>query len=131
YVPLNEETTMLLSGTIAFDAATFEIYGALLNGGTIIITSKEQLLNTSVLGRLIKENDVNTMWLTSSLYNQIASEHIEILEPLSYLLIGGEVLNAKWITLLNQRLKHPQIINGYGPTENTTFTTTYAISCEV
>ena len=122
---------MLLSGTIAFDAATFEIYGALLNGGTIIITSKEQLLNTSVLGRLIKENDVNTMWLTSSLYNQIASEHIEILEPLSYLLIGGEVLNAKWITLLNQRLKHPQIINGYGPTENTTFTTTYAIPCEV
>lgn len=131
YVPLNEETTVLLSGTVAFDAATFEIYGALLNGGTIIITSKEQLLNPSVLGRLIKENDVNTMWLTSSLYNQIVSEHIEILEPLSYLLIGGEVLNAKWVNLLNQRLKHPQIINGYGPTENTTFTTTYAISSEV
>lgn len=131
YVPLNEATTVLLSGTIAFDAATFEIYGALLNGGTIIVTTKEQLLNPMALGRLIKENDVNTMWLTSSLYNQIASERIEILEPLSYLLIGGEVLNAKWVNLLNQRLKHPQIINGYGPTENTTFTTTYAMPSEV
>ncbi|MGV1143686.1 hypothetical protein ACV56Z_10640 [Staphylococcus aureus] len=67
------------------------------------------------------------MWLTSSLFNQIASERIEVLVPLKYLLIGGEVLNAKWVDLLNQKPKHPQIINGYGPTENTTFTTTYNI----
>lgn len=64
------------------------------------------------------------MWLTSSLFNQIASERIEALESLTYLLIGGEVLNAKWVHLLNSRECHPQIINGYGPTENTTFTTT-------
>lgn len=131
YVPLNEETTILLSGTIAFDAATFEIYGALLNGGKLIVAKKEQLLNPIVLEQLINENDVNTMWLTSSLFNQIASERIEVLVPLKYLLIGGEVLNAKWVDLLNQRPKHPQIINGYGPTENTTFTTTYNIPNKV
>lgn len=113
YVPLNEETTILLSGTIAFDAATFEIYGALLNGGKLIVAKKEQLLNPIALEQLINENDVNTMWLTSSLFNQIASERIEVLVPLKYLLIGGEVLNAKWVDLLNQRPKHPQIINGY------------------
>ncbi len=71
------------------------------------------------------------MWLTSSLFNQIASERIEVLAPLKYLLIGGEVLNAKWVDLLNQKPKHPQIINGYGPTENTTFTTTYNIPNKV
>ncbi len=71
------------------------------------------------------------MWLTSSLFNQIASERIEVLVPLKYLLIGGEVLNAKWVDLLNQKPKHPQIINGYGPTENTTFTTTYNIPNKV
>lgn len=120
YVPLNEETTILLSGTIAFDAATFEIYGALLNGGKLIVAKKEQLLNPIAVEQLINENDVNTMWLTSSLFNQIASERIEVLVPLKYLLIGGEVLNAKWVDLLNQKPKHPQIINGYGPTENTT-----------
>ncbi|MDG5418187.1 amino acid adenylation domain-containing protein, partial [Staphylococcus aureus] len=131
YVPLNEETTILLSGTIAFDAATFEIYGALLNGGKLIVAKKEQLLNPIAVEQLINENDVNTMWLTSSLFNQIASERIEVLAPLKYLLIGGEVLNAKWVDLLNQKPKHPQIINGYGPTENTTFTTTYNIPNKV
>ena len=53
------------------------------------------------------------MWLTSSLFNQIASERIEVLESLKYLLIGGEVLNAKWVNLLNSRAT-PTIINGYG-----------------
>ena len=94
YVKLNETTTVLLSGTVAFDAATFEIYGALLNGGRLVITSKDTLLNPTLLGQAIAENKVNTMWLTSSLFNQIASERIEALESLTYLLIGGEVLNA-------------------------------------
>ncbi|MGO4076385.1 hypothetical protein, partial [Staphylococcus aureus] len=65
-----------------------------------------------------------TMWLTSSLFNLIASDRIDVLVPFMYLLIGGEVLNAKWVDLLNQKPKHPQISNVYGPTENTTFTTT-------
>ncbi|MDU3970190.1 MAG: AMP-binding protein, partial [Staphylococcus epidermidis] len=119
------------SGTVAFDAATFEIYGPLLNGGRLVITSKDTLLNPQLLDQAITENKVNTMWLTSSLFNQIASERIEALESLTYLLIGGEVLNAKWVHLLNSRECHPQIINGYGPTENTTFTTTFAIPQEM
>ena len=130
YVELNEK--ILLSGTVAFDAATFEIYGPLLNGGRLVITSKDTLLNPQLLDQAITENKVNTMWLTSSLFiNQIASERIEALESLTYLLIGGEVLNAKWVHLLNSRECHPQIINGYGPTENTTFTTTFAIPQEM
>lgn len=131
YVELNNQTVILLSGTVAFDAATFEIYGALLNGGCLVLTSKDTLLNPVQLGQTIVNQQVNTMWLTSSLFNQIASERIEALEPLTYLLIGGEVLNAKWVNLLNSRQRHPQIINGYGPTENTTFTTTYAIPDEM
>ena len=90
YVELNENTTVLLSGTVAFDAATFEIYGPLLNGGRLVITSKDTLLNPQLLDQAITENKVNTMWLTSSLFNQIASERIEALESLTYLLIGGK-----------------------------------------
>ena len=86
---MNENTTVLLSGTVAFDAATFEIYGPLLNGGRLVITSKDTLLNPQ-LNQAITENKVNTMWLTSSLFNQIASERIEALESLTYLLIGGK-----------------------------------------
>ena len=75
---------------MAFDAATFEIYGALLNGGRLIITSKDTLLNPTQLGQTIAVNQINTMWLTSSLFNQIASERIEVLEPLTYLLIEAK-----------------------------------------
>lgn len=127
YVPLNEATKILLSGTIAFDAVTFEIYGALLNGGELVVLPKTQLLNPTTLGAAIRKFEINTMWLTASLFNHIISEQVAALEPLSYLLIGGEVLTRKWVDILNQRPKHPQIINGYGPTESTTFTTTYAM----
>ncbi|MBO0090267.1 hypothetical protein JND37_15290, partial [Listeria monocytogenes] len=83
YVELNNQTVILLSGTVAFDAATFEIYGALLNGGCLVLTSKDTLLNPVQLGQTIVNQQVNTMWLTSSLFNQIASERIEALEPLT------------------------------------------------
>lgn len=127
YVPLSAKTSILLSGTIAFDAATFEIYGALLNGGVLTVTTKEDLMNPETLGATIRKEQINTMWLTASLFNQIVSEQVEVLEPLDYLLIGGEALTPKWVDVLNHRPKHPQLINGYGPTESTTFTTTYAI----
>ncbi|MDE9438942.1 amino acid adenylation domain-containing protein [Staphylococcus xylosus] len=127
YVPLNSDTVILLSGTIAFDATTFEIFGALLNGGTLVITQQSTLLDPNELEKAIINHGVNTMWLTSSLFNQVVSEKIEALESLKYLLIGGEALSTKWVNLLNSREKHPQIINGYGPTESTTFTTTFVI----
>lgn len=127
YVTLDETTKILLSGNIAFDAVTFEIYGALLNGGELVILSKDQLLNPKALGQAIRKYEINTMWLTASLFNATVSTHVEALEPLSYLLVGGEALTRKWVQLLHQRPKHPQIINGYGPTESTTFTTTYAM----
>lgn len=127
YVPLNERTVIALSGSIAFDAVTFEIYGALLNGGELVITSKEDLLQPMKLKHTIERYHINTMWLTASLFSQMVSEQVEALESLSYLLIGGEALTPKWVDILNQRPHHPQIINGYGPTESTTFTTTYAI----
>ncbi|QHW35995.1 amino acid adenylation domain-containing protein [Staphylococcus ursi] len=127
YVPLNEATKILLSGTIAFDAVTFEIYGALLNGGELVVLSKDQLLNPKALEQAIQKYEINTMWLTASLFNATVSTHVEALEPLSYLLVGGEALTRKWVELLHQRPHHPQIINGYGPTESTTFTTTYTM----
>lgn len=127
YVPLNQTTKILLSGTIAFDAVTFEIYGALLNGGELIVISKERLIDPKLLGSTIKQYKINTLLLTTSLFNQIVSEHVEALEPLDYMIIGGEVIKHKWVDILNQRPNHPQIINAYGPTESTTITTAYAV----
>lgn len=128
YVDLNEDTVILQTGAISFDASTFEIWGALLNGGTLIMVKKEVLISTATLKETLRVNKVNTLWLTSTLFNQMISTDQNMFDSLKYLLIGGEKLSEKHVRQLTDRENNKvQLINGYGPTENTTFTTTYQI----
>lgn len=127
YVSLDGNTVVMQTGSLAFDASTFEIWGALLNGGKLVIASNEVLTNEKYLYREIVNKGVNTMWLTSSLYNQMISGNSSMFDSISYLLIGGEKLSEKHVNMLKDRNTSTHLINGYGPTENTTFTTTYEI----
>ena len=127
---LDENITILQTGSIAFDAATFEIWGALLNGGKVVLTDEEILMNPVELKKILLQYSVNTMWLTSTLFNQIIQMEITVFDSLKTILVGGEKLSEKHIHLLRDHNKEISIINGYGPTENTTFTTTYQIPSE-
>ncbi|MCU1244703.1 MAG: amino acid adenylation protein, partial [Acidobacteria bacterium] len=69
YAPLNAGTRMLQAASVAFDAATFEIWGALLNGGCLVLYP-DDLLDLAVLNDTIQEHGVNTMWLTAGLFEQ-------------------------------------------------------------
>jgi amino acid adenylation domain-containing protein len=122
YVPLNTETVMLLNATIAFDAATFEVWGALLNGGRLVFEAASQL-ELSQLWQLLQVHQVNTAWMTAGLFEQFVQYQPQPLEALKYLLVGGDVVSPQAVTLMQQRHPSLQIINGYGPTENTTFST--------
>ncbi|HAU85960.1 MAG TPA: hypothetical protein DCW90_10790, partial [Lachnospiraceae bacterium] len=90
---MNEDTVLLQSGTMAFDAFTLEMWGPLLCGGTLILSNKEMLLQTAALAECITNNKVNTMWLTARLYNQIVMEDVHVFDTLTYLMIGGEKLS--------------------------------------
>jgi tyrocidine synthetase-3 len=127
YVELTAETRILQTGAPVFDATTFEIWGVLLNGGQLVLVEKETILETHRLGQALERNRINTLWLTSSLFNQLASENHEIFSTLEYLLVGGDVLSPGFINLVRANNKVLKIINGYGPTENTTFSTTFLI----
>lgn len=124
---MNEDTVLLQSGTMAFDAFTLEMWGPLLCGGTLILSDKEMLLQTAALAECITNNNVNTMWLTARLYNQIVMEDVHVFDTLTYLMIGGEKLSEDHVRRLKSVNTHTKLINGYGPTENTTFTTVYTI----
>ncbi len=128
YVHLDGSTVIMQTGSFAFDASTFEIWGALLNGGKLVIASNEVLTNEKYLYKEILNKGVNTMWLTASLYNQMVSAHSNMFDSISYLLIGGEKLSEKHVNMLKAVNNKTHLINGYGPTENTTFTTTYEIT---
>ena len=81
----------------------------------------------SELGRLIQRHGVTTLWLTATLFNQVVEYHPELLETVAEVLTGGEVLSVRHIRIAQQRLPDVRLVNGYGPTENTTFAACYRI----
>lgn len=127
YVTLDEKSRLLMTGAISFDATTFEIWGILLNGGELGITSKETLLDTQLLKNKIVDWNINIMWMTASWFNQVVDEDISVFQPLYYLLVGGDRLSPAHINQLRSELSSIHIINGYGPTENTTFSLCHQI----
>lgn len=130
FVHLNEQTVILQTGSIAFDASTFEIWGALLNGGTLVLMEQHALTDHEQIKKDIAKYHVNMMWVTASLFNQMIQNDNQLYKDLDYLLIGGEKLSEKYVRIMKREAPGVKLINGYGPTENTTFTCTYEIPAE-
>ncbi|WP_416233567.1 amino acid adenylation domain-containing protein [Cronbergia sp. UHCC 0137] len=131
YVNLSADETLLQAAPIAFDASTFEIWGALLNGSRLVILSSQQP-TLAEIGEAIAQHQITTLWLTAGLFHLMVDEHLESLKPVKQLIAGGDVLSAVHINKLLQNHPECRVINGYGPTENTTFTCCYTVTdiCE-
>lgn len=129
YVHLNENTKILQMGSLSFDAATFEIWGALLNGGTICLTEKENFIQSVVFKQIVQQLGVNIMFVTTSLFNQMVDLDKEIFKSIKQLFVGGEAISEKHVKRYFEGSSHEDnhIVNIYGPTENTTFSTYYPI----
>jgi amino acid adenylation domain-containing protein len=107
---------------LAFDAATFEIWGSLLKGATLVLAPPWQL-TLQELAALLSQQRVSTLWLTAGLFQAMVEEQPEALAGVRQILAGGDVLAPGAVQQLLDRLPAGhQLINGYGPTENTTFT---------
>lgn len=126
YASFGSHERIMLAAPLSFDASTFEVWGALLNGGTGVLLP-ERVPDGAMLERLVREQGVTTMWLTSSLFNSIVDEDVERLKGLDQLLVGGEALSVRHVRLAQERLTGTRLLNGYGPTEATTFASTYEI----
>ncbi|OUL34268.1 thioester reductase [Nostoc sp. T09] len=126
YAQLTDEEIILQLAPISFDASTLEIWGSLLNGGRLVICPPNTP-SLEELGQIIQQHQVTTLWLTAGLFHLIVDEKIDALKSLRQLLAGGDVLSVPHVDKFLQTLKNCQLINGYGPTENTTFTCCYTI----
>ncbi|MFN6584583.1 MAG: non-ribosomal peptide synthetase [Aulosira sp. ZfuVER01] len=127
YAQLTAEEVILQLAPISFDASTLEIWGCLLNGGKLVICPPHTP-SLEELGQIIQQNQVTTLWLTAGLFHLIVDEKIDALKSLRQLLAGGDVLSVPHVQKFLQTVKNCQLINGYGPTENTTFTCCYSIT---
>jgi amino acid adenylation domain-containing protein/non-ribosomal peptide synthase protein (TIGR01720 family) len=131
YVNLSADESILQAAPIAFDASTFEIWGALLNGSRLVILSSQQP-TLAEIGQAITQHQITTLWLTAGLFHLMVDEHLESLKPVKQLIAGGDVLSVVHINKFLQTYPECRVINGYGPTENTTFTCCHIITdiCE-
>ncbi|WP_410600708.1 amino acid adenylation domain-containing protein [Amycolatopsis sp. lyj-90] len=127
---LGQDEVVLHASAISFDAATFEIWGALLTGATCVIAG-ERVLTARPLAEAITRHRISTAWLTSSLFNHIVDEDTSALTGLRQLLVGGEALSVTHVRRAVAALPGTRFFNGYGPTECTTFTTCHPIPAPV
>lgn len=121
YCKFGPDEVFLQMAPISFDASTFEIWGALLNGGKLVLMPAG-VTSLQELGSTIKECGVTTAWLTAGLFHLMVDQRLDDLVHLKQLLAGGDVLSAPHVRKVLAASPSCTLINGYGPTENTTFT---------
>jgi amino acid adenylation domain-containing protein len=126
FADLGPEQVFLQLAPTSFDASTLEIWGPLLNGGRLAIPPAGTL-SLEEIGQALSRFGVTTLWLTSGLFRLMVDQNLEGLRPVRQLLAGGDVLPLPQVSRLLDRLPECRLINGYGPTENTTFTTCHPI----
>jgi amino acid adenylation domain-containing protein len=127
FIRLGPSDCILQTGALSFDAATFEVWGALLNGGRLCLPETDAWLGARAFADLVRDHDVTTVWLTAGVFNVLAAEDATAFAQLHTVLSGGEKLSVHHVNLVRRANPGLKLINGYGPTENTTFTTTFDI----
>ncbi|MGZ0049496.1 non-ribosomal peptide synthetase [Brevibacillus gelatini] len=126
YVTISEEDVFLQASTVSFDAATFEIWGALLNGAKLVLMPPH-LPSLDELGEAIQKHNVTTLWLTAGLFSILVDHKAEYLRGVRQLLVGGDVVSVPHVRKV-LAMGGITVINGYGPTENTTFTCCHPVT---
>jgi amino acid adenylation domain-containing protein len=113
---------------LAFDASTFEIWGALLNGARVLVIPHAVVMDSARLNQTLVDQQASVLWLTVGLFNSYRASLGEAFSRLNYLIVGGDALDPVAVREVLERSPPRHLLNGYGPTECTTFAATYEIT---
>ncbi|WP_457968139.1 amino acid adenylation domain-containing protein [Acinetobacter calcoaceticus] len=127
YIDWLPNDRVALAATPIFDAVTFEIWGALINGLPLVCIPKAVFLDPQLLASTWLEKKVTLAFLSTALFNFIATHYPQAFSSLRCLLFGGEIASTNLVRLVRQVNPELQLHHVYGPTENTTFSTYYPI----
>jgi amino acid adenylation domain-containing protein/non-ribosomal peptide synthase protein (TIGR01720 family) len=123
YAPLRPDDVVAQAADVTFDAATFEIWGALTAGARLVPVGRETLLDARALRGAIDRLGITTMWLTAGVFDQVAAVDPAAFGKLRNLLFGGDAVNPRRAAQVLAAAPPQRLVNGYGPTETTTFAT--------
>ncbi|HZF08187.1 MAG TPA: amino acid adenylation domain-containing protein [Thermoanaerobaculia bacterium] len=127
YAQLGEADRVAHASNVSFDAATFEVWGALLNGGTVVVIDKEVILSPADLARTLRAERVTALFLTTALFNQVAREEPAAFQSLRHLLFGGEAVEPGAVARVLAAGAPERLLHVYGPTESTTYATWHRV----
>ncbi|OWT62095.1 non-ribosomal peptide synthetase [Candidimonas nitroreducens] len=113
----------------SFDASTLELWAPLLNGGTAVIVERRAMLEVAELRRTLAERNITLLWITAGLFHEIAGIDPAVFAGQRLVLTGGDAVNPAAARAVTAACAGSglRLMNGYGPTENTTFSTTFDI----
>ena len=130
YVDFGPREVFLQLAPVTFDASTLELWGALLNGGRLVLMPPGAP-NLTELGTVLKTEGVTVLWLTAGLFHLMVEQELEALASVTQVIAGGDVLSVEHVRrLLRAKGGSGAVINGYGPTETTTFACCHRMSGE-
>nr|WCB70647.1 NRPS modules 10-13 [Corallococcus coralloides] len=129
YVRFGPEEVWLHGAALSFDASTLEVWGALLNGGRLVVVGEEEV-GVEELGRVVKGEGVTVAWLTAGLFHVVVEEGLKGWEGVRQLVAGGDVLSRARVHKALGTVPGLVVVNGYGPTEGTTFTACHRVDSQ-
>jgi amino acid adenylation domain-containing protein/non-ribosomal peptide synthase protein (TIGR01720 family) len=123
YIRLGPDDRVAQTSNSSFDAATFEIWGALLNGARLVGIERDTLLSPAALSSALRRAGVDVLFLTTALFHQVAREAPGAFAPLRVVLFGGEMVDPAAVRAVLRDGPPGHLLHVYGPTEATTFAT--------
>jgi len=111
----------------SFDPMAYEVWGALAAGAAVVVIDRETMLDARAFAAALQERGVTAMFLSTGLFNEVARQAPEAFNPLRYVIVGGEAVDAQAIRAV-LAAGCPRVINGYGPAEATVFATTHTVT---
>jgi len=128
YLTIYPEDVLLQLSNYSFDGATFDIFGALLNGASLVLLHKHEVTEPKALGKIVQQNQVSVFFITTSLFNALVDVNSDCLDSTRTVLFGGEAASIHHVRRAFEQLGPGRIYNVYGPTETTVFATYYPIN---
>jgi amino acid adenylation domain-containing protein len=130
YVCFDEESVLLQHSSVSWDAFTLELWPSLLSGGRSVL-ARQRVMSAEEIREYVQGQGVNTLWLTAAQFNSIVESDVRCLEGVKYLMTGGEAASVRHIRRVKEQLPGMRVVNGYGPSECTVFSSCYVVPDEL